>query len=269
MSKLIVVVLPIGNVGDLTKRVVNFLHGHKTFLAEDTRHFVALLKYIGIESKSKSIDSFHDYSRDKASKIVGRLKQGESIAVVSNAGSPILSDPAYPLVRKAIGEGCEVEVLPGVNSVTTALELSGLPPHPFTFHGFLPRKEGDLGRFFGKHRGGTHVVFESPRRIVNSITILCREIPDCDICVVRELTKKFEEVVRFHASCPDWIERLTLKGEHVLLYHCKEEPLSKDSKTVELAENVLRKNSPKNLARLLGRILERDSKDVYQELSCR
>ena len=267
MSKLIVVVLPIGNVGDLTARVRDFLHQHRTFLAEDTRHFVALLKYMGIESKSKSIDSFHDYSQNKMSKIIGRLKKGENMAIVSNAGSPILSDPAYPLVREALGQGIEVEVLPGVNSVTMALEVSGLPPQPFTFHGFLPRKENDIRRFFRLHQGGTHIVFESPKRIIYSIEILCQEIPGCDVSVVRELTKKFEEVVRFRADSKDWAERLTLKGEFVLLYHCEEKPLPQDSKVVELAQAVLKKNSHKNLARLLGRILERESKDVYRELS--
>ena len=269
MSKLILVVLPIGNVGDLTERVDRFLRKHKTFVAEDTRHFVALLKYLGIESKSKSIDSFHDYSQEKTGKIINLLKKGESIAIVSNAGSPILSDPAYPLVREAIRAGYGVEILPGVNSVTTALEVSGLPPHPFTFHGFLPRKETELVRFFQKHQGGTHIVFESPRRIIDSIKILCQEIPNCDICVARELTKRFEEVVRFKANCPNWMERLTLKGEFVLLYHCKEKPSFKDSKIATLANDVLKKSSQKNLAKLLGKILEKDSKDIYNELSHR
>ena len=266
MPKLILVVLPIGNVGDLTGRVSDFLRKHKTFLAEDTRHFAALLNYLGIDSKSKSIDSFHDYSQGKMIKIVSFMKKGESIAIVSNAGSPILSDPAYPLVREILGAGYGLEILPGVNSVTTALEVSGLPPHPFTFHGFLPRKDNELIRFFQKHQGGTHIVFESPRRIVNSIKILCREIPECEISVARELTKKFEEVVRFKADSTDWEERLTLKGEFVLLYHCKEKTPPKDSKVVELAEDILEKNSPKKLAQLLARILERDSKDIYREL---
>ena len=267
MSKLIVVVLPIGNVGDLTGRVKDFLHRHQTFLAEDTRHFVALLRYLGIESKSKSIDSFHDHSHEKLSKIINRLKRGESIAIVSDAGSPILSDPAFPLVREALACGLDVEVLPGVNSVTTALEVSGLPPQPFTFHGFLPRKESELRQFFRLNQGGTHIAFESPNRILHSIEILCREIPECDISVVRELTKKFEEVVRFRADCTDIARRLTLKGEFVLLYHCERKALPKDPKIAELAQAVLKKNSPKNVARLLGRILDRESKEIYRELS--
>ena len=94
---------------------------------------MALLRYLGIESKSKSIDSFHDYSQDKITKIIRRLKRGESIAVVSNAGSPILSDPAYPLVREAIDAGYDVEILPGVNSVTTALGSIGTPPSSLYF----------------------------------------------------------------------------------------------------------------------------------------
>ena len=265
-SKLILVVLPIGNAKDLTIRVIDFLRVHKIFLAEDTRHFAALLSHLGIDSKSKSIDSFHDHSQDKKRKIIGRLERGENIAIVSDAGSPVLSDPAFPLVREAIREGFDVEVLPGVNSVTTALEISGLPPQPFTFHGFLPRKKNDLCRFFRCHQGGTHIAFESPNRIISSIEVLCREISECDICVVRELTKKFEEVIRFRSDCPDWQEKLTLKGEFVLLYHCEEKPPPKDPKVVELADEVLKKNSPKNLARLLGRILDRDSKEIYREL---
>ena len=211
MSKLTLVVLPIGNVEDLTSRVMKFLHKHKVFLAEDTHHFVALLKYLGIESKSKMIDSFHEYSREKIDRIIARLKRGENIAIVSDAGSPILSDPAYPLVRKVVEEGLDLEILPGVNSVTAALEVSGLPPHPFTFHGFLPRKENEISRFFRRNQGGTHIVFESPRRIVDSIEILCREIPQCEICVVRELTKKFEQVVRFRADSSDWRENADIE----------------------------------------------------------
>lgn len=148
LSELTLVTLPIGNSGDITLRALEALKSGKTFYAEDTRVFKDLLGNLGISLQDKFIDSFHDQSVGKIDVIVSKIKNGESIYLVSDAGSPMVSDPAYPLLKRLLEEGIEIKTLPGVTAVITALELSGLPPHPFHFWGFLARGKGEKKDFF-------------------------------------------------------------------------------------------------------------------------
>ena len=148
MSELTLVTLPIGNTGDITRRALAALESGRTFYAEDTRVFKDLLNSLGISFQDKFIDSFHDQSVGKIDVIVGKIKNGESVYLVSDAGSPMVSDPAYPLLKRLLEEGIEIKTLPGVTAVITALELSGLPPHPFHFWGFLARGKGEKKDFF-------------------------------------------------------------------------------------------------------------------------
>lgn len=270
MSSLKLVTLPIGNLGDITERALSVLKSERLFLAEDTRNLRKLFDLYEIEHKQKHIDSFHDHSKDKIEHYITKLKSGVSYVLVSDAGSPIISDPAFPLVRACIEAGIHIDSFPGVSSVTTALELSGLPPQPFTFFGFMARDDSKKRDFFEglKTRTGTFIMFESPHRLEKTLKVLAEILPDSDVAVCREITKKFESVYRFKAS--EW-ESAEVKsiGEIVLLVHTvSDEKQVSNKKLVTLANDyLLKKQSPKNLAKLLSEILGDSSKEIYEQLT--
>lgn len=188
--------------------------------------------------------------------------------VASEAGSPIISDPAYPLVQLAYERGIKVESYSGVSSPVMALELSGLPPIPFQFHGFLPRESGKRIKIFESVGYGTHIFFEAPTRVEETLDELAKTKPDCELVIVRELSKKFEQVVRLKAH--EWSEKkkeVTFKGEFVFLFHNKELSGGTSRETIQLAQEILASGaSPKQIAKLLSTILDRSTKEIYSEL---
>lgn len=271
MSKLVLITLPIGNSEDITKRALETLKEENHFLAEDTRNLSKLLNHYGIDSKSKNIDSFHDHSEDKIARIVDKVKRGQRLCIVSDAGSPVISDPAFPLIRVCLQEGVKIEAISGISAVTCALELSGLPPHPFHFHGFLPKDSKGRREYFTEQLSqvGTHIFFESPYRMEESLEILAGVHPEGDVAVGRELTKTYETVHRFKAS-EFKNENINYKGEFVLLFYVGKEHVptkAENQKLKDLANQYLReKRSTKNLSKLLAEILEEKSSDIYNEL---
>lgn len=280
MGNLYLLGLPIGNLEDITLRGRKALEDGKVFAVEDTRSFMNLLHLLGINVEGKNIFSLHDQSGDHVlEKSIQILKGGEDLLMASEAGSPIISDPAYPLVKKVIEEGIEVISIPGVTSVITALELSGLPPHPFSFMGFFPRENSQQSKLIQKLKGEeqTLIFFESPHRIVKTITLLSQEFPKADFAVVRELTKKFETAYRFKGEkFKDVKENLKIKGEFVLLFSQKDHLLKTgnfkrdlfNDETVKLAQEMLEKGaSTKKLSKLFSIILEQNTKEIYNKLS--
>ncbi|MEC7183382.1 MAG: SAM-dependent methyltransferase, partial [Bdellovibrionota bacterium] len=162
MSRLILLNVPIGNPDDLTLRGRKILEEKTLFFVEDTRPFFNLLRSQGIESDGKRVYSFHEHSKDSRLQFAKKLlEEGEEIVFCSDAGSPLMSDPAHPLVKGALDWGFKLETVPGVSSVIAALELSGLPPYPFQFHGFLPRDLQKKKSFIALMGvlGKTHVFF--------------------------------------------------------------------------------------------------------------
>jgi 16S rRNA (cytidine1402-2'-O)-methyltransferase len=268
VGKIILLNTPIGNLGDLTPRVREALEQGSLFAAEDTRVFKELLNHLGISVQGKRVFALHDQSSGGE---VGRLLEmarSETLYVTSDAGSPIVSDPAYPLISQAAKEGIEIESFSGVSSPIMALELSGLPPIPFHFNGFLPRESSKRSKTFLDLAQGTHIFFEAPTRIEETLQELAQVRPELKIALVRELSKKFQQVVRLNAS--DWPEvksQVVFKGEFVLLIH---QPDKTDSSSRELqahAQEILAKGtSPKAVAKLLAIILDRPTKDIYSEL---
>lgn len=275
MGKLILLTVPIGNKDDLTFRAHKLLKEHNKFIAEDTRAFRSLLKACNISTQNKKIISFHDQSGpSKLNSILNSLDKGDDLVLVSEAGSPIVSDPAFPLIEKAILQGHKIETLPGVSSLIVALELSGLPPHPFCFHGFIARDKEKKEKIFQaiKDLHGTHIFFESPQRISNTLKILSKCLPEVKVVVARELTKKFESIHRFKA-CEFHKEEINLKGEFVLLLHIpKIKGLSlgdrDDLKIKELAHEYLDKGQRKKiLSKLLAEIMGDNAKKIYAQLN--
>ncbi len=270
LSKLILISVPIGNLEDITYRACRVLKEKTTFFVEDTRSFKSLLRHLEIGIEGKRVDSFHDHSAShKVDRILEYLKQGEDICLVSEAGSPIISDPAYPLIKRALEQGCEIESVPGVSSPIVGLELSGLPPQPFHFHAFLAR--GDRDRFDCiKSVEGTHIFFEAPGRVRKTLSELCAQLPTSKIVVARELTKKFETVYRFGGGeCSEILDQITYKGEFVILVNVAsvEGGARVDERMRELAEGYVEgERSPKVLAKILAGLTGRAVKEIYKSL---
>jgi 16S rRNA (cytidine1402-2'-O)-methyltransferase len=196
-GRLVVCPTPIGNLEDVTLRVLAALREADVVACEDTRRTRVLLDRYGVKAR---LVSYHEHNeRARAGALVDRMRAGETVALVSDAGMPLVSDPGYVLVRACVAAGLPVEVLPGPSAAITALVASGLPADEWHFHGFLPRKKGELRRVLSEP-GGTLVAFESPRRVPGTLALLASVDPDRPVAVCRELTKAHEEVVRGSAS---------------------------------------------------------------------
>jgi 16S rRNA (cytidine1402-2'-O)-methyltransferase len=195
-GRLIVCPTPIGNLEDVTLRVLAALREADFVACEDTRRTRILLDRYGVGGR---LVSYHEHNeRARAVELVGRMRDGAVVALVSDAGMPLVSDPGLVLVRACVAAGLAVEVLPGPSAALNALVASALPADHWRFVGFLPRKGGELERVFSSDE--TVVAFESPRRVAASLEALARLDPQRPVAVCRELTKVHEEVVRATAA---------------------------------------------------------------------
>jgi 16S rRNA (cytidine1402-2'-O)-methyltransferase len=191
---------PIGNLGDMTPRGVEVLEAADMILAEDTRHTGKLLQHFGIRKK---MTSYHDFNKERVTpSLIEQLKAGQNIALVSDAGTPGISDPGFYIVRAAIRADIPLSVVPGANAILPALILSGFATDAFCFEGFFPKKQGETGRVFewlaGEKR--TVVFFVSPHRLLKVLAGFEENLPDRPLTIARELTKIHEEVNRGIAS---------------------------------------------------------------------
>jgi 16S rRNA (cytidine1402-2'-O)-methyltransferase len=192
-GRLVVCPTPIGNLEDVTLRVLSALREADLVACEDTRRTRTLLDRYGVKAK---LLSYHEHNEEKRSaELVARMDEGATVALVSDAGMPLVSDPGYVLVRACVAAGLPVEVLPGPSAALAALVASALPSDRWRFAGFLPRKKGELRRALSEP-GGTLVAFEAPGRVPASLKVLAELDPGRDVAVCRELTKVHEEVVR-------------------------------------------------------------------------
>ena len=209
---------PIGNMGDITLRALETLRDADAVLAEDTRRSGKLLAHHGISARFLS---YHDHNKERVTPgLVDRLKAGQHLALVSDAGTPGVSDPGFYLVRAALEEGITVTAIPGANAILTALVLSGFPTDSFIFEGFTPRKKGELARLFTAlaDERRTTIYFVSPHQLLKVLRTLADALPDRALAVARELTKLHEEVVRgTGAELVRVFENRKIKGEIVLL----------------------------------------------------
>ncbi len=216
---LYVVSTPIGNVEDLSPRARRTLSEAAVVACEDTRHTGRLLARCGIKNRLLSLHEHNEARRVPG--LVERLIAGEDVALVSDAGTPLLSDPGFLLVREAAARGVEVRAVPGPSAVLAALAVSGLPPYPFSFAGFAPRKAGKRRKFLENlgALGHTCVMFESPHRLLATLGALDEVLGERPLAVCRELTKLHEEVLRGRAGELAAIlgERAALKGEFVIV----------------------------------------------------
>lgn len=217
---LYVVATPIGNLADITLRALEVLKGVDLIAAEDTRHSLILLRHHGIE---KPLVSYHEHNEARrTAELLLQLKAGKTVALISDAGMPGVSDPGHRLLRACIEEAIPYTLIPGPSAVLTALIGSGFPAERFLFAGFLPNKSGGRLRevMAAGQREETTLFFESPHRLLRTLELFREHFPERKLCVARELTKRFEEfrigtgselVAHYSAHPP--------KGEIVLVVH--------------------------------------------------
>lgn len=216
-GKLYLVPTPIGNLSDITPRALDVLRAVDIVACEDTRTSGNLLSKFDIK---KRLISYHEFNeRSRASQLIELIKSGQSIAVVTDAGSPGISDPAYRVVRAALDNGIDIIPLPGPTALIPALTASGLPTDRFLFEGFLSHKSGARRRRLEqlKDFGHTMIFYESPHRVRQSLTAMLEVLGDRQACLAREVSKKFEQFIR--GSISEILARLgtTIKGEVVLV----------------------------------------------------
>lgn len=217
---LYVVSTPIGNLGDITFRAIETLKKVNLIACEDTRHTRKLLSHYDIHN---TLTSFYEYNKlKKLDYLLNELRNGKDIALVSDSGTPGISDPGFLIIKEAIKNNIKVIVIPGASAVISALAISGLPTDSFVFEGFLPRKKGKLKRVLSELASleRTVVFYESPHRILETLKIMSEGLGNIYVVLARELTKQFEEVLRGQLNeLISKIEAVPLKGEIVVMFN--------------------------------------------------
>ena len=267
-GRLTVCPTPIGNLDDITLRALDALKSADLIACEDTRRTRILLDRHGITARPIAL---HDKNeRSAAAGIVSKIQQGGHVVLVSDAGTPVVSDPGYLLVRACVEVGINVEVLPGATAVTTALVLSGLPADSFSFCGFLPRRESDLARLFNG-RAETLVAFESPRRIAASMAVLAGLDPSREVVVCRELTKLHEEAVRGTAAeVADHFAKVEARGEiTVVIGPAGEAEVDLGAAASAVAELIAAGTKPRAAAKVIASLTGARANDLYNAAGTR
>lgn len=259
---------PIGNLQDITLRVLDTLKTVDLVACEDTRKTLQLLNHFSI---SKPVTSYYEHNKlTKGDVIIQQLKEGKNIALVSDAGMPGISDPGYDLVQQCLAEGITFTVLPGAVAAITGLVLSGLPTDRFAFEGFVPRQKKERQHFFLNllYEERTMIFYESPHRLQDTLETMAEIFPDRTMAAARELTKKFEEIVRGTPSeILTHFETEGIRGEFVLLLHGAQpaQPEERDldwavQRTAQLeADGIPQKDAIKQAAKEAGL----SKRDVY------
>lgn len=235
MPSLYLVATPIGNLDDMTFRAVKTLEMVDIVFCEDTRVSVKLLNHFNIK---KPLKTYHDFNKEmKSDSILSYLREGKNIALISDAGYPLISDPGYYVIREVIKEAFNVISIPGANALLSALVTSGLSPHPFMFYGFLDQKETKRRKELEalKNHKETMIFYESPHRILKTVKTMYEVLGERKLVIARELTKKFEEIIRGTTKTLQDVDHI--KGEMVLVVEGK----SKESDVFEgtILEEVL------------------------------
>ncbi len=267
---LFIVATPIGNLDDITFRAVEILKSVDLILAEDTRHSQKILSHFDIKTP---ISAFHDYNeREKCTTVIDKLKQGVSIALISDAGTPLISDPGYVLVSAAKKNSVNVVPIPGPSALIAALSASGIPSDSFSFFGFLPSKQNarikTLKTFIS--RPETIIIYESPKRILAALTDMLFVFGEArEVCLAKELTKTFETILT--TNIPNLISYIASdpnhqKGEFVLLISSsgKKKRLELDQQLDNLLSVLCSEMGASKAAKLAAKITGIDKKYCYQ-----
>jgi 16S rRNA (cytidine1402-2'-O)-methyltransferase len=266
-GRLLVCATPIGNLDDVTLRVLEALREADLVACEDTRHTRLLLDRHGISARR--LVAFHEHNeRAQAGALAARVRDGATVGLVSDAGTPAVSDPGFALVRACIEGGLQVRVLPGPSAAVAGLVVSGLPAQRWCFVGFLPRKSAELRRLL-EAASETLVAFESPRRLGASLRVLAELDPERPVAVCRELTKLHEEVVRGSArELAARYEREPARGEIVLVLGAGSGAGGRDRQArAALRELVDAGAKPRRAAAVVAELTGTRANELYAELT--
>ncbi len=268
-GRLYVVATPIGNLEDITYRAVRVLREADRIACEDTRQTRKLLEHYGI---AKPTVSYHEHNeQERSAELAGRLLGGEIIALVSDAGVPLISDPGYRLVRAALEAGIPVEPVPGPSAVLAALSASGLPTDAFHFGGFLPPKPGQRARVLESLAGetATLVFYEAPHRILETLEAVEQVLGPRPVVVARELTKLHEEFLRGTAAevRTALAARPAIKGEITLLIGKASQPAHDETPVEDAVADLVRAGTPRmDAIKQVARQRGLSKRDLYDQL---
>ena len=264
---LYIVATPIGNLEDITLRSLRVLKEVDLVAAEDTRHTRKLFAHYGID---RPLTSYHEHNeKTKAHALVARLERGENVALVSDSGTPTLSDPGYRLVQEAIKAGVNVVPVPGPSALTAVLSVSGLPTDRFVFEGFFPAKKGERRERLNRMREETRtlVFYEAPHRLQESLGDLLQLLGDREVVLGREVTKVYEEFIRGRLSKvrPE-IARREPRGEITLVVRGSEEGSAPKEDILRAEIQGLKRKGMrvKEIAELLGEKFSYPKREVYR-----
>ena len=267
-----VVATPIGNMGDITIRALATLAAAEIVLCEDTRTSGKLMERFAIKTR---LQPYHEHNAQKVRpEILERLQQGATIALISDAGMPLVSDPGYRLVKEAADRGIPVTACPGASAVLTGLALSGLPTDRFLFAGFLPQKQGERRRVLAEfaHLRATLIFFESPHRIIDTLNDLAATLPGRAVAVTRELTKLHEEVLRGSAEeiAGQLAGRPSVKGEITLIIGPPSEDEAVSEQDLDAAITQALADMPASKAASeVAKRFNLNRQDIYQRILAR
>ncbi|MCL2775455.1 MAG: 16S rRNA (cytidine(1402)-2'-O)-methyltransferase [Oscillospiraceae bacterium] len=241
-GKLYIVATPIGNLGDMTQRAVDILRECDIIAAEDTQNSMTILTKFEIKSKLVSNHKFNE--ANSSGYFIRELLNGRNIAIISDAGTPCISDPGYILVRKASENNIDVIGIPGACAAVTAVSISGFDVKSFVFEGFFPRENSEIKKITQKLKNnpGISIFYESPKRIIKTFEIFAENLPDCNICLCNDLTKKFEKIYR--GSPVEILRELEAnpsaeKGEYTIVAETVDRPQSQIQSTSQSIESVI------------------------------
>ena len=260
---------PIGNLNDISLRAIDVIRSSDYLYAEDTRNIKKLLNFINLKVKSKS---FHEHNENKVSlEIIQNLKNGNIVSIVSDAGTPVVSDPGYKLIQICLKENIKYTLIPGPSSVLSSLVMSGLSPDRFSFYGFIPRKAGDQNRFFEilSNDVKTSIIFESPKRIKKTLINLQKFVgKNRKISLCKEMTKIHEDV--FRGKISEIIkdienDQINLKGELVLVIEGADNKIDLNIST-QIKKEFLSKLSASDSAKLISMLTGKNKRDIYKKL---
>lgn len=258
---LYLVATPIGNLEDMTFRAVSILKSVDKIYAEDTRNSIVLLKHYDIHTR---LESYHEFSNQiKEEQILNELKSGMKIAIISDAGLPVISDPGYRLVELAIDNNIAVSTIPGASAGVSALIASGLPPMPYTFYGFLDSKKSHRVKELNdlKYVSHTVIFYEAPHRIKETLEDMLEVLGNRRVVLARELTKSYEEFSR--GNIEEILSDLPSKGEMVLMVEgYKEESLSIDPHQ-RIDELISLGSKPNQAIKEVAKLLNVNRNELY------
>ncbi|MDP2683259.1 MAG: 16S rRNA (cytidine(1402)-2'-O)-methyltransferase [Deltaproteobacteria bacterium] len=268
MKTLFIVATPIGNLEDITLRALRVLKEVDIIAAEDTRHTKKLLNHYGI---AKPLTSYFEHNEiKKAEQLISQLKEGKDVALVSDAGTPGVSDPGYRLVKLAIENSIPVVSIPGPSAIIAALSAAGLPTDSFCFEGFIPSKSGERRRFLASLKGmkKTIVLYESPKRLLESLADINSILGNISVVVAREMTKLHEEIIRGKViSVLEGLRGREMKGEITLLLNLKEFKAEQELSLIDEIK-ILQKELGlplKEIAKIIAEQRGIPKREVYKE----